>query len=229
MRLRVGLRKRGGLQKGWSGQSKFDMVPMFAAWAYNSAVIPCKLKIAHTCYLATVVLVYYRFYGPQNFLWFSDLALIGLAPALWREDRRLTSMLAITVLVPEILWNIGFFTRLLTGRELFGLSFYMFDQKIPLGIRALALFHVWLPLLLVWAVKRLGYDRKAFLVQVIVGEAVIAATYALTQPEQNINWVYGPGGSPQHAVSPGLYLCAVMIGFPLFIWWPTHAILKRLL
>jgi len=191
-------------------------------------MIPRKLKIAHTCYVAVVVPVYYRFYGLQNFLWFSDLALIGLVPALWRENRRLTSLLALSVLLPEVAWNIGYFTRLITRRELFGLSFYMFTRAIPLAVRALALFHVWLPLLLVWVVKMLGYDRKAFRAQLIAGEAVIALTYAVTKPAQNINWVYGLAGGPQHAVSPGLYLCAVMIGFPLFLWWPTHAILKRL-
>src|SRR5256885_4063754 len=107
--------------------------------------IPRPLKIAHTLYVAGLVPVYWRHYGPGNFLWFSDLALIGLVPALWCENRRLISALALSVTLPEVPWNLGYFTRLFTGRELFGLSHYMFESKRPYWLRALSLFHVWLP------------------------------------------------------------------------------------
>ena len=66
-------------------------------------MIPRQLKVAHTAYVILLVPAYWRYYGPRNFLWFSDLALFGLAPALWREDRRLISMLALC-----LSW-IGFF------------------------------------------------------------------------------------------------------------------------
>lgn len=187
--------------------------------------IPRPLKVAHTAFVAVLAPVYWRNWGPGNFLWFSDLALIGLAPALWREDRRLMSILAVTVLLPEAPWNIGFFTRLLTGRELFGLSHYMFDSKKPLWLRALSLFHVWVPPLLVWSVRRLGYDRRALPLQIAAGEVVLAASYLLTAPEQNVNWVYGPGERPQTRIRRGLYLLGVMVLFPLCVWWPTHRIL----
>ena len=190
--------------------------------------IPRAIKIAHTSYVAVLVPVYWWKWGPRNFLWFSDLALIGMVPALWREDRRLTSMLAVSVLLPEVPWNVDYFTRRLTGRELLQLSHYMFDSRKPWWLRALSLFHVWLPILLVWSVRRLGYDPRAFAAQVVVGETVLLVTYALTPPEENINWVYGPGEKPQRKVPRGLYLCAVMAFFPLCVWWPAHRILKRL-
>jgi len=191
-------------------------------------MIPRPLKIAHTLYVAALIPVYWRHYGPGNFLWFSDVALIGTVPALWYEDRRLVSMLALTTLLPEVSWNLGYFTRLLTGRELLGLSHYMFDPKRPYWLRALSLFHVWLPWLLLWSVRRLGYDRRALHAQLVAGEAVLAASYVLTRPEENVNWVYGPGEKPQKKISRGLYLCAVMLFFPLCVWWPTHRILKHL-
>lgn len=189
--------------------------------------IPRALKISCTAYAAVLVPPYWRHYGSANFLWFSDLALFGLVPALWLEDRRLTSMAAIWVVLPEIPWNLGFFTRLLTGRELFGLSHYMFEKKNPLWIRALSLFHIWLPPLLVWCVKRLGYDRRALPAAVAAGEVVLAASYALGSPEDNVNWVYGPGEKPQTKVSRRLWLCGVMVLFPLCVWWPAHRLLKR--
>jgi predicted nucleic acid-binding protein len=197
-------------------------------WKRQPRGIPRTLKTTHTIYVAVLVPVYFRHYGPRNFLWFSDLALIGTAPALWREDRRLVSMMALSVLLPELPWNVGFFTRLFTGREMLGLSHYMFDPRKPRWLRALSLFHMWLPPLLLWTVRRLGYDRRALLPQVLAGEAVLAASYLLAPPEENINWVYGPGEKPQKKVSRGLYLSAVMLFFPLCIWWPTHRILKRL-
>jgi hypothetical protein len=190
--------------------------------------IPCTIKIAHTAYVAVVVPTYWRHYGPGNFLWFSDLALIGMVPALWAEDRRLASGLAVSVLLPELPWNVGYFTRLFTGRELFGLSHYMFDRKKPLWLRALSLFHLWLPHLVVSSVRRLGYDRRILGIQIIAGELVLAASYALTRPEDNVNWVYGPGQKPQQKIPRGLYLVAVLLFFPICVWWPTHRILRRL-
>lgn len=183
---------------------------------------------ACTAYTAVLVPAYWNHYGPANFLWFSDLALFGTVAALWRDDRRLTSVVALWVLLPEIPWNIGFFTRLLTGRELFGLSHYMFEKKNPLWIRALSLFHVWLPALLLWRVKRSGYDPRALPLAICAGEAVLAASYALGSPEENVNWVYGPGEKPQKKLPRSIYLCAVMILFPLCIWVPTHRMLKRI-
>jgi hypothetical protein len=191
-------------------------------------MIPRNLKIAHALYVALLIPPYWRHYGPGNFLWFSDLGLIGLVPALWREDRRLTSMLAVALLLPEAPWNIDFFARLLTGREILGLSNYMFDRKNPRWIRALSLFHIWMPALIAWSVRRLGYDRRAFIPTVLAGEAVLAASYLLTAPEENVNWVHGPGEKPQKKLPRGLYLAAVMLFFPLCVWWPAHRLLRRI-
>ena len=138
------------------------------------------------------------------------------------------SVLALSTLLPEVPWNVGYFTRLLTGRELFGLSHYMFDKKKPLWLRALSLFHMWIPPLLLWSVRRLGYDRRALPIQMMAGEAVLAASYLLTAPRENVNWVFGPGEKPQKKVSRGLYLLGVMLFFPICVWWPTHRILRRL-
>src|SRR5689334_20537188 len=110
--------------------------------------------------VATIVPVYFVHYGVVNFLWFSDIALIVTGIALWDENRLLASMMAVAVLLPEALWNLSFFARLL-GVRVSGLADYMFDGAIPLWIRGLSLFHIPMPLVLLWMLRTLGYDPRA--------------------------------------------------------------------
>jgi len=49
-------------------------------------VIPLGLKVIYTLYVCVLVPIYWRQYGPANFLWFSDIALLALVPALWLEN-----------------------------------------------------------------------------------------------------------------------------------------------
>jgi hypothetical protein len=63
---------------------------------------------------------------------------------------------------------------------------------------------------------------------VVVGELVLLCAYALTDPAANINWVFGPGATPQSRIPSRLYLALVMVFFPVFVYWPTHLILRRL-
>jgi hypothetical protein len=135
-------------------------------------------------------------YGPANFLWFSDIALLAAAIGLWLESRLLLGMMAVGVLLPELAWNASFVFRLITGRRLLGLTDYMFDRRKTLFMRGLSLFHVVLPILLLWAVARLGYDPRAWLAQTLLAWVVLPLTYVGTDPKLNINWVFGPGNRP---------------------------------
>src|SRR5204863_4475698 len=119
------------------------------------AVISLGFKIGYTLFVCVLVPIYWKQYGPANFLWFSDIALLALVPALWLENTLLASMMAVSIVFFEAIWNIDFFTRLAAGKSLIGLSAYMFDPKIPLFIRLLSLFHIALPLLLLWTLHRL--------------------------------------------------------------------------
>jgi hypothetical protein len=157
------------------------------------AVIPFGLKVVYTLFACALVPIYWRQYGPANFLWFSDIALLALVPALWLENALLVSMMAVSIVFFEALWNIDFFFRLATGRSLIGLSAYMFDPAIPLFIRGLSGFHSILPVLLLWILHRLGYDQRAFLWQTIVALVVLPLSYLVSNAQQNVNWVYGLG------------------------------------
>ena len=199
-----------------------------SVWTLFSEQIPVWLKICFTLFVCVLVPVYWVQYGPINFLWFSDVALLLTVPALWLEDSLLASMVTLSVGLLNLAWIIDFFYRLITGTSISGLSSYMFNPQIKRGIRALSLFHLALPVLLVWMVYRLGYDRRAFVAQTSLAWVILLSSYLLSKPSKNVNWVYGVGSQPQKWMSPGVYLALLMILFPLIIYLPMHFLLKGL-
>lgn len=190
--------------------------------------IPLWLQIVYTGSLVVILPVYAKWYGWRNFLWFSDIALMGTGVALWLESPLITSMMAVAVLLPEVLWNASYFARLLFGLRVSDLAGYMFDVKIPRFLRALSLFHVALPLVLLWMLARLGYDPHALAAQTLLACLVLPATYAVLRPgDENINWVYGLGAR-QKKLPPLVYLALIMLAFPLTVYLPTHLLLSAL-
>src|SRR5207237_3422724 len=130
------------------------------------------------------------------------IALLGSVLALWLESPLIASMMAVGALVLEGAWIIDFFWHLLRRRTLLGLAYYMFEARNPIFIRALSLFHLVLPGLLLWMVCRLGYDSRAWLMQTLLTWVIFVATYLFTDPVQNINCAFGPGSKPQHLFPP---------------------------
>lgn len=179
-------------------------------------------------FLCVLIPVYWVKYGPQNFLWFSDIGLFLCAIALWRGSALAASMGTLAVLIADGVWNLDFFGRLFFGLGVTGIAEYMFEPQRPIYLRAISLFHLFLPPLLVWLVWRLGYDRRALKVQTILCWIVLIATYLLTDPTANINWVFGPGPQPQTRLPPLVYLGIMMIFFPLVIYLPTHLLMSRI-
>jgi hypothetical protein len=185
-------------------------------------------KIAYTAFVFVVVVIWQRHYGWRNFLWFSDIAFIGAVPALWLESGTLASVLAVAVLAPEILWNVDFLGRLLLRRRITGLTDYMFEPERPRLLRGLSLFHVPLPLVLLWMVDRYGYDARAGLAGAIVLAAVVLPwSRWVSPPEKNINWTHGLG-SARTTLEPSTYVALLYAGFVLVVFVPTHLVLRTL-
>ncbi len=184
--------------------------------------IPLSIKVAYTAMVAAILPVYAVRYGWRNFLWFSDIALIATAAALWLESALLASMMAVAVLLPELLWSVSFLGRLLFGIRATDLAGYMFDPAKPRYLRALSLFHLVLPVTLLWLIARLGYDARALIAQTALAWVVLPVTYAVVRPhDENINWVYGLG-ERQRRLSPRTYLALLMLAFPVVVYLPTH-------
>ena len=134
----------------------------------NLNQIPLWLKLAHTLFVCFLISIYWKQYGPSNFLWFSDIALMSIVAALWLESSLITSMMALSAVLLDVVWNLDFFVRVISGKSLTGLSDYMFNRKISRKIRAISLFHIVFPVLLLWMLSRLGYDRRAFVAQTLL-------------------------------------------------------------
>jgi hypothetical protein len=137
-------------------------------------------------------------------------------------------MMAVGVLLPELLWNVSYFARLLFGWHASGLAGYMFDRKKPRFLRALSLFHVVLPIVMLWLLARLGYDPRALYAQTLLAWIVLPVTYAVVRlHDENINWVYGLDRR-QKRLPPLVYLALAMIAYPVGLYLPTHLVLSVL-
>lgn len=189
----------------------------------ETMLVPLWLKIAYGAFVPFLIVVYWREYGPSNFLWLSDVALFLTAAAVIFEHPLLASMPAVGVLPLEIVWTVDF---LIGGR--LGLTSYMFQSKYPLWLRGISLFHLALPPTILWLLYIWGYDERAYAAQLGVLIVVLLVCYNFTAPKLNINWVFGPGEKPQKAISPIVYF-ALLFGFiPLVVMVPMHYLLKWL-
>ena len=195
--------------------------------------LPFWLKLVYTGFLAILVPVYWRDYGPENFLYFCDAALFFALAALWFERPLLASAPLIGIFLPQMLWVVDFCAEL-AGLKLIGITHYMFEPTRPLFTRMLSSFHFWLPFLLLGVVWRLGYDRRAFalwtvLAWVLMGICYVAMPPPPTSPDRpnrpvNINYVFGLDDSkpPQDWMHPDWYFALLVAALPVGIILPSH-------
>jgi hypothetical protein len=197
--------------------------------------IPLTIKIAFTVFMVVLVPVYASQYGPANFLYFCDLALFLTLLGIWREDRLLISMPAVGILAPQCLWLVDFAAHF-AGMTLTGMTDYMFDDTKSLFLRALSLFHGWLPLLLIFLVYRLGYDRRALAAWTGLAWGVMLVCYTALPPPRpdpgnaavNINYVFGLSDTAAQTWMPPLaWLGLLMAALPALFFAPTHLVLLR--
>jgi hypothetical protein len=196
---------------------------------FSRRPIPLVVKISYTLFVAVLVPYYWSFYGPANFLWFCDIALLATVPALWLESRLLASMQLVAVFLGCLAWLADFLVRLSMGFFLTRMTVYMFRSDIPLAIRVLSLYHGWFPFFLLWLVWRLGYHRRAWSLQSLLACVVLPSCYFFTDPVRALNGVFGPSGEhPQTWLAPGWYLVLLMVFYPLCVFLPSHLLFRWL-
>jgi hypothetical protein len=198
-----------------------------AAREAGPAAFP-RLRWVAMAWLAIWSTAYAHGYGWANFLQLCDLAVALTCVGLWLGSPLLLSMQALSSLVIHLAWDVDAAGRILTGRHLIGGTEYMWDARFPLGLRLLSLFHVVWPPLLWWALRRVGYDRRALVAQSLLALAVMALSAAV-MPDGNLNfarrdpfWHRTWGPLALHVV----LTAAALVGL---VHAPTHALLARVM
>jgi hypothetical protein len=199
----------------------------------TETVLPLAAKLGYTAFMAVLVPVYLRRYGWTNFLYFCDVALLLALAGLWLESPLLLSIPAVGILVPQAFWLLDFLLRMF-GRPLTGMTAYMFESQRSLFLRGLSLFHGWLPLLLLWAVSRTGYDPRALPIWSGIAAVLLLVCYYFMPPPRpnrglqpvNINYVYGMSDEREQTFMPRLaWLAVQVLGAPVLFYWPAHVLL----
>ncbi len=115
----------------------------------------------------------------------------------------------------------------------------MFEAQRPLFLRGLSLFHGWLPFLLLFLVKRLNNNPRAFMAWTFVAWTAMLISYFLLPPTGallpnpqtpvNVNYVFGLSDTAPQKWMPGwAWLALMLTAMPLAIYLPTHALLVKL-
>lgn len=191
-------------------------IPRGAAWGF-------------TAWMALWVPTVLWAYGPQNFLWACNIAQFLVWYAVWRGDRLVLSSQAGTVCLVGLVWTLDFALGLATGGQFAHVTAYMFDAALPLPARASSLFHIGLPLFVLWLLRRTGYDARGWRLQCLIGGAAVIAGWLLTDPHRNINWVYRPFEVDQALMPTPAFVVLLLVLNPVFVYLPGHFLVRALL
>lgn len=203
----------------------------------SSASPPLPVRVPHgfapwiqwttAVWLTVWFFAYWHVWGLANFLHLCDLAVFLTCAGLWTGNALLLSSQAVGSLLVASAWTLDAGWTLVAHHHLIGGTEYLFDPSVPLWIRLLSLFHVALPPLLLWALCRTGYDRRAWALQSAIAVfAFIASRF--TNPVANINfafkdpfWHRSVGPAPIHVAASILFMAIV-------VYLPTHLVLARI-
>jgi hypothetical protein len=170
---------------------------------------------------------YVRVWGWANLLHVCDIAVILGCAGFWWGNSLLVSSQVLNSLLPSGLWCLDAGWRLATGHHLVGGTEYMWDTRYPLWVRLLSLFHIALPLALLWALRKVGYDRRALPFQASIA-AVMLMVSRFVHPELNLNYAYRDPLLHRAWGPAPLHLALIFVGMVLLLYWPTHLLLARM-
>jgi hypothetical protein len=178
-------------------------------------------------WLAVYLPAYAWAYGWANFLFLCNLGVILTAIGLISGRRLLLSSQAVAAPVIGLAWGLDAGWRLVSGSHLFGGTEYMWDASLPLFTRLLSLYHVIWPLLLLYWLSRLGYDRRGWPLQAVIAAAAILAARLFTTPVENINFAFSDPFFHRQLGPAAVHLLCVWLGLAGIAYGATHWCLRR--
>ena len=179
--------------------------------------------------LAVWVPAYTHYWGAQDFLYICNVGVVLTCAGLWFGNSLLLSSQAVSTVVIGTLWGIDVAWSAVThGHALIGGTEYMWDASRPLWVRLLSFDHLVVPATALWAIRKVGYDRRAWAFQSGVA-AVVLVLSRWVAPERNLNFAqkelvtyHSWGPAPTHL----LFLWSVLV---LVVYWPVQAVLIRIM
>lgn len=103
---------------------------------------------------------------------------------------------------------------------------YMWDERFPLSVRLLSLFHVVWPVLLIWALGRVKYDKRALPLQTAFAVVVLVVSRSM-RPDANLNFAWRDPFLHQALGPVWLHLAITTSALVGCVYWPTHWLLGR--
>lgn len=167
------------------------------------------------------------YWGFANLVHLCDVGIVLAFIGIWLASPVILSSQAIAAISAGFLWALDVGSRLVTGRHLVGGTEYMWDTQYPLWVRLLSTFHIGLPFVLLWTLRKVGYDQRGLALQAAIA-AVLLVISRFLSPQLNMNYAFTDpvwhrtwGPVPVHLALTLLVIVAV-------IYWPTHALLALL-
>lgn len=186
-----------------------------------------RLRWLGLAWLVVYLPCYAAAYGFANFLFLCNLGVMLTAAALLAENRLLLSSQAVAAPVIGLAWSLDAGWRLATGHFLYGATSYMWNPQYPLFTRLLSLYHVGWPLLVLWCVRRVGYDRRGWPLQCVIAAAALLASRLATSAQENVNFAFrDPFLGVQLGPAP-LHLALVLAALAGVAYGLTHLALRR--
>jgi hypothetical protein len=182
------------------------------------------VRWAALLWLLTWLPLYTWVWGWQNMLHICDVGVVLACLGLWFQQPLLVASQALLAPLVGILWGLDVFWRLFTGHHLVGGTEYMWDTHYPLWIRLLSSFHLVLPFVLLWAIRILGYDRRALALETAIVAAVLIPSRFLS-PELNMNYAFQDPLLHRAWGPAPLHLAVILAGCVAIFFWPTHLVL----
>lgn len=168
-------------------------------------------------------------YGPQNFFWLCNVALFLIGYALWAGDRLVLSSQAGTVVLIGAVWTVDFVLGLATLGKTALVTSYMWNPDLPLPARIVSVYHIFLPVLVIWVLARWDYDRRGPWLQCGLGTLVIVGTWLFTDPDRNINWITAPFHVEQQWLSDRVWVAILIVLMPPLVYWTGHRLVLWIL